>query len=110
MDDKVYDTAIMDLVDPLIPTRAHAIVQLSSLLARKNPKAIENVNTLIDIFLENLCHDDSYIYLASIRALASASLRCHEAVIPRLAQEFANFPTLSKEGKATANCPGTSYS
>jgi len=98
MDDKVYETAMKDLVDPLIPSRAHAIVQLSSLLEKKNPKAIGNVNMLIDIFLENLCHDDSYIYLASIRALASASFHFHEAVIPRLGQEFANFPTLSKEG------------
>ena len=104
--DELYDKAIIDLVDPLLPTRAHAIVQLSSLIEKKNPKATENVDKLIDIFLENLYHDDSYIYLASIKALTSVSQHYHEIVIPRLAREFANFSNVTKESKIGSRSNG----
>ena len=106
MSDEIYDTAMSDLVDPLLPTRAHAIIQLSSLLEKKNPKAMANVNTLIDIFLDNLFHDDTYIYLTAIRALTCASLQFHEMVIPRLAKEFANLPKSSKEEKPIGQSMG----
>lgn len=89
--DEAYDAAIRDLTDKILPTRGHAIIQLSQLLEKGNEKAEHNVQILIDIFMDNLLHDDSYIYLASIRALTSVSQKHHQVVIPRLAKEFATF-------------------
>lgn len=96
--DEAYDAAIKDLVDPLLPTRGHAIIQLSNLLDKRNPKATRNVELLCDVFMENLQHDDSYIYLASIRALTSVSQSQHQIVVPRLAKEFAGFSNEANNG------------
>ena len=99
MSNAAYDTTMNDLVDPLLPTRAHAIVELSTLLKNRNPKAMANIEILTDIFMENLYHEDSYIYLASIRALMSVALTYHQFVIPRLAKEFAGLSDLAKGGR-----------
>ncbi|XP_065062951.1 transport and Golgi organization protein 6 homolog [Rhopilema esculentum] len=92
-----YDVAMKELSDPLLPTRGHAILHLSSLLERGDAKTLGNAEELLPIFLENLSHEDTFIYLASVRAIASLSKSRHRIVIPHLAKEFAMFPDKCNE-------------
>ena len=66
------------------------MIQLALLLRHRDPKAMQATDTLLKIFLEQLLHDDSYIYLAAIQGLVSLADVRADMVIPRLACEFAN--------------------
>ena len=66
-------------------------MKLASLLHQRDPKAMESTDTLLKIFLEQLSHDDSYIYLAAIQGLVSLADIRADTVVPRLAHEFATF-------------------
>ena len=92
-----YDVAMKELSDPLLPTRGHAILHLSSLLERGDVKTLGNAEELLPVFLDNLSHEDTFIYLASVRAIASLSKSQHSIVIPHLAKEFAMFPDKCNE-------------
>ena len=65
------------------------MIQLALLLRQRDPKAVQATDTLLKIFLEQLSHDDSYIYLAAIQVLVSLADVRADMVIPRLACEFA---------------------
>ena len=67
------------------------MMKLASLLRQRDAKAAESTDTLLKIFLEQLSHDDSYIYLAAIQGLVSLADIRADTVIPRLAHEFASF-------------------
>lgn len=84
-----FDVAFTQLCDPFLPVRGHAIMKLGSLLRQRDPKALESTDALLKIFLEQLSHDDSYIYLAAIQGLVSLADTRADIVIPRLAREFA---------------------
>ena len=84
-----FDEAFSQLCDPLLPVRGHAMIQLALLLRQRDPKAVQATDTLLKIFLEQLLHDDSYIYLAAIQGLVSLADVRADMVIPRLACEFA---------------------
>lgn len=84
-----FDEAFAHLCDPFLPVRGHAMIKLASLVRQRHPKAMESADTLLKIFLEQLAHDDSYIYLAAIQGLVSLADIRADTVIPRLTQEFA---------------------
>lgn len=84
-----FDEAFSQLCDPLLPVRGHAMIQLALLLRQRDPKAVQATDTLLKIFLEQLSHDDSYIYQAAIQGLVSLADVRADMVMPRLACEFA---------------------
>ena len=84
-----FDEAFSQLCDPLLPVRGHAMIQLALLIRQRDPKAVQATDTLLKIFLEQLTHDDSYIYLAAIQGLVSLADERADIVMPRLACEFA---------------------
>ena len=84
-----FDEAFSQLCDPLLPVRGHAMIQLAFLIRQRYPKAVQATDTLLKIFLEQLSHDDSYIYLAAIQGLVSLADVRADMVMPRLACEFA---------------------
>ena len=65
------------------------MIQLAFLIRQRDPKAVKATDTLLKIFLEQLTHDDSYIYLAAIQGLVSLADVRADMVMPRLACEFA---------------------
>jgi hypothetical protein len=81
---------IKDLGDPLIPSRAHAIIQLGKQFAAKNPLVMENVELLQKILLENLTHDDSYVFLAAVKCLAQISWCNTNTILDRITYEILN--------------------
>ena len=64
------------------------MIQLAMLLRQRDPTAVQATDTLLKIFLEQLSHNDSYIYLAAIQGLVSLADVRADMVIPRLACEF----------------------
>ncbi len=102
-EDEEFDIAMSELTDPLVPTRGHSLLQLSRLIQSRNAKALSNADKLLDVFMANLCHEDTYIYLAAIQGLVSLADLKHAVVIPYLAKEFAMF---GKDVGAEANTQG----
>lgn len=88
-DDTDFDEAFKELCDPLVPVRGHAIVAISKLLYKRNPKALSHSDALLKIFTDQLSHDDSYIYLAAVQGLVALSSIKTDQVLPHLAREFA---------------------
>ncbi|XP_065651569.1 transport and Golgi organization protein 6 homolog isoform X2 [Hydra vulgaris] len=84
-----YHDAMKDLLDPLLPTRGHALFQLSKLLQKRNKLAVKNCDKLLDIFEANLSHEDTYLYLASLEGLLALVDLNHKRVLPVLCQKFA---------------------
>ncbi|XP_033626737.1 transport and Golgi organization protein 6 homolog [Asterias rubens] len=85
---KNFDEAFQELFDPLLPTRGHALRVLGKLLLARDSKAMQKKDMLLGIFVENLSHEDSYIYLSAIQALSCVADVFPERVIPHLCEEF----------------------
>jgi general stress protein YciG len=77
-----------ELCDPLIPVRGHALITLTRLTNEKDGATLDKKDLLLEIFKENIAHDDSYIYLAAINGLAGLSELCPLQILPVLAEEF----------------------
>ena len=83
--------ALKELLDPLIPVRGHALISLRRLLEAGDEETCAKQDTLLEIFTENMKHDDSYMYLASIQGLCALAERSPQQVVPLLADEYATF-------------------
>ncbi len=83
-----YEKAMRDLNDPLLPVRAHGLVELRKLIDKKYEKCIQNKNSLIDIFIKNIKSDDSYIYLAAINGLISLVDYDKNRILDQLLSEY----------------------
>ncbi|XP_019791176.1 hyaluronan synthase 3 isoform X2 [Tursiops truncatus] len=59
--------ALLSAYDPQIPARAAALRTLSRWIEQREPKALEMQEKLLKIFLENLEHEDTFIYLSAIQ-------------------------------------------
>ncbi|XP_059154233.1 transport and Golgi organization protein 6 homolog [Physella acuta] len=82
------ESALQDLCDPLLPVRSHGLITLAKLVENRNPEVIEKQQVLLKIFLENLTHTDSYMYLAAVNGLSAlGDLNPHQ-VLTRLTAEF----------------------
>ncbi|XP_040298857.1 transport and Golgi organization protein 6 homolog isoform X2 [Herpailurus yagouaroundi] len=64
---------ILSAYDPQIPTRAAALRTLSCWIEQREAKALEMQEKLLKIFLENLEHEDTFVYLSAIQGVALLS-------------------------------------
>ena len=92
---------IRDLGDPLIPSRAHAIVQLGKRFMAKDPVVIENVDVLQKVLMDNLSHDDSYVFLAAVQCLSQISWHDTQTVLDLITLEIQN---VSRKEDDRAKC------
>lgn len=86
-----FSDAMKELLDPLLPVRAHALRQLTSLVQSRHPEATSNSEKLLLIFRKQLEHSDSYIYLAAINGLVALGDKYPDQVVDILCREFALF-------------------
>jgi len=63
-------------------------VVLANLIKSKDRLACANIDLLIPMFIERLCEEDSYVYLAAVNCLAAAGLFCPNVVLPILMDIF----------------------
>lgn len=110
-----FDEALKDLADPLLPVRAHGLVTLTRLIETKDAYAIARNAIILRLFQvvnisiicllrsaslshlciwlqENLKHEDSFIYLASINGLCALATAFPDKVIETLMLEYIDMP------------------
>ncbi|XP_029379716.1 transport and Golgi organization protein 6 homolog [Echeneis naucrates] len=85
--------------DPDVPTRAFALRVLTQMVQINSPQAIQAQDKVIMLFLENLEHEDSFIYLSAIQGLAALADSYPERILERLLKDFQHGPSLSKSSK-----------
>lgn len=64
---------LLSACDPQVPTRAAALRTLSRWVEQREARALEEQKKLLQIFLENLEHEDSFVYLSAIQGVALLS-------------------------------------
>lgn len=87
-----FEQALKDLIDPLLPVRAHGLITLTKLIENMDPYAIARKAILLELFKENLKHEDSFIYLAAINGLCVLATSYPQVIIKMLVQEYINMP------------------
>nr|XP_008516476.1 PREDICTED: transport and Golgi organization protein 6 homolog isoform X2 [Equus przewalskii] len=60
---------LLSAYDPQIPTRAAALRTLSRWIEQREAEALEMQEKLLKIFLENLEHEDTFVYLSAIQVM-----------------------------------------
>ncbi|XP_036044577.1 transport and Golgi organization protein 6 homolog [Onychomys torridus] len=64
---------LLSACDPQIPTRAAALRTLSRWVEQREARALEEQKKLLQVFLENLEHEDTFVYLSAIQGVALLS-------------------------------------
>ncbi|XP_034378226.1 transport and Golgi organization protein 6 homolog [Arvicanthis niloticus] len=68
-----FREVLLSACDPQVPTRAAALRTLSRWVEQREARALEEQKKLLQIFLENLDHEDSFVYLSAIQGVALLS-------------------------------------
>ncbi|XP_022367571.1 transport and Golgi organization protein 6 homolog [Enhydra lutris kenyoni] len=79
---------LLSAYDPQIPTRAAALRTLSCWIERRETKALEMQEKLLKIFLENLEHEDTFVYLSAIQGVALLSDAYPEKILLGLLAQY----------------------
>ncbi|XP_038662088.1 transport and Golgi organization protein 6 homolog [Scyliorhinus canicula] len=89
--------------DPEVPTRAAALRTVTQMVQQRNPDALGNQEKLLSVFLENLKHEDSFVYLSSIQGLSVLSDIYPAQILPQLLDEYQT----SSQGAGKTRCVET---
>ncbi|XP_034282579.1 transport and Golgi organization protein 6 homolog isoform X1 [Pantherophis guttatus] len=84
---------------PDIPTRAAALRHLSRMIEQKDPGALKTREKLLKVFVENLEHKDSFVYLSAIQGVALLSDASPQDVLPFLLTQYAGAPMVETRMK-----------
>ncbi|XP_003504341.1 transport and Golgi organization protein 6 homolog isoform X1 [Cricetulus griseus] len=68
-----FQEVLLSAYDPQVPTRAAALRTLSRWVEQREARALEEQKKLLQIFLENLEHEDTFVYLSAIQGVALLS-------------------------------------
>ncbi|XP_033012960.1 transport and Golgi organization protein 6 homolog isoform X3 [Lacerta agilis] len=79
---------ILSVYDPDIPARAAALRSLSHLIEQRDSEALKIQEKLLKAFLENLEHEDSFVYLSAIQGVVLLSDAFPERVLPYLLAQY----------------------
>uniref|UniRef100_A0A3B4WV76 Transport and golgi organization 6 homolog n=1 Tax=Seriola lalandi dorsalis TaxID=1841481 RepID=A0A3B4WV76_SERLL len=90
---------LLQACDPDVPTRACALRVLTQMVQNENPEAVQAQEKVLTLFLENLEHEDSFIYLSAIQGLAALADSYPERILERLLKDFQHGPSLPKSDK-----------
>nr|XP_034974798.1 transport and Golgi organization protein 6 homolog isoform X2 [Zootoca vivipara] len=79
---------LLSVYDPDIPARAAALRSLSRLIEQRDSEALKIQEKLLKAFLENLEHEDSFVYLSAIQGVVLLSDAFPERVLPYLLAQY----------------------
>ncbi|CAK9834284.1 Transport and Golgi organization protein 6 homolog [Anthophora retusa] len=96
-----FEEALKDLTDPLLPVRAHGLISLTKLIENMDPCITARKGILLQLFKENLKHEDSFIYLAAINGLCALANSYPQVVVETLVQEYVDMPQRVSTGEIT---------
>ncbi|KAK5868083.1 hypothetical protein PBY51_012526 [Eleginops maclovinus] len=92
---KPFSDLLLEACDPDVPTRAFALRILTQRVQKQNPEAVQEQEKVFMLFLENLEHKDSFVYLSAIQGLAALADSYPERILERLLKDFQHGPSLS---------------
>ncbi|KAM9854731.1 transport and Golgi organization protein 6 homolog [Aulostomus maculatus] len=96
---KTVSDWLLEACDPDVPTRAYALRALTRMVQKRDPEAVQVQEKVLTLFLENLEHEDSFIYLSAIQGLASLADSYPERILERLLKDFQHGPSLPTSNK-----------
>lgn len=78
-DQEVYQEALKLIQDPILPVRAHGLSMLKALVAPKRSSSTPTpapvdpalIPAILDIFLQSIQDDDSFVFLNAVQGLAA---------------------------------------
>ncbi|NWR47972.1 TNG6 protein, partial [Regulus satrapa] len=79
---------LLSAYDPQPPSRAAALRRLASLVTRRDPEALRLQEKLLQVFLENVQHEDAFVYLSAIQGIALLSSEYPEQILPVLLAQY----------------------
>ncbi|XP_028813874.1 transport and Golgi organization protein 6 homolog [Denticeps clupeoides] len=79
---------LLEACDPDVPTRGVALRTLTCALQRGQKEALDAQEKVLMIFLENLEHEDTFVYLSAIQGLAVLADAFPEKILQRLLVEY----------------------
>uniref|UniRef100_A0A669QVJ7 Transport and golgi organization 6 homolog n=1 Tax=Phasianus colchicus TaxID=9054 RepID=A0A669QVJ7_PHACC len=79
---------LLSAYDPQVPVRAAALRSLSSLITQRDPEALQIQEKILQVFLENIQHEDSFVYLSAIQGAALLSSEYPEQILPILLAHY----------------------
>ncbi|XP_074957200.1 transport and Golgi organization protein 6 homolog isoform X2 [Phalacrocorax aristotelis] len=92
---------LVSAYDPQPPSRAAALRHLSSLITQRDPEALRLQEKLLQVFLENVQHEDAFVYLSAIQGVALLSSEYPEQILPVLLARY-RCPVQGTEDTAAA--------
>ncbi|XP_062442544.1 transport and Golgi organization protein 6 homolog [Rhea pennata] len=92
---------LLSAYDPQVPVRAAALRSLSSLIKQRDPEGLRMQEKLLQVFLENLQHEDSFVYLSAIQGVALLSNEYPEQILPALLAQYGSPAQGTTEAVAT---------
>ncbi|NXA98624.1 TNG6 protein, partial [Melanocharis versteri] len=92
---------LVSAYDPQPPSRAAALRHLASLVTQRDPEALQLQEKLLQVFLENVQHEDAFVYLSAIQGVALLSSEYPERILPVLLARY-ECPAQGTEDAAAA--------
>ncbi|XP_077372468.1 transport and Golgi organization protein 6 homolog [Festucalex cinctus] len=96
---KAFSDWLLEACHPDVPTRAFALRTLTQMVQSRNQEIVQAQEKVLILFLENLEHEDSFVYLSAIQGLASLADIYPERILERLLKDFQHGSSLSTSNK-----------
>uniref|UniRef100_A0A4X2M077 Transport and golgi organization 6 homolog n=2 Tax=Vombatus ursinus TaxID=29139 RepID=A0A4X2M077_VOMUR len=87
-----FQEVLLSAYDPEIPTRAAALRTLSCWIEQRAPQALRTQEKLLKVFLENMEHEDTFVYLSAIQGVAVLADVYPEEILPSLLAQYGSSP------------------
>ncbi|XP_036608684.1 transport and Golgi organization protein 6 homolog isoform X2 [Trichosurus vulpecula] len=87
-----FQEVLLSAYDPEIPTRAAALRTLSCWIEQRAPQALRTQEKLLKVFLENMEHEDTFVYLSAIQGVALLADVYPEEILPSLLAQYGSSP------------------
>uniref|UniRef100_G3WCW0 Transport and golgi organization 6 homolog n=1 Tax=Sarcophilus harrisii TaxID=9305 RepID=G3WCW0_SARHA len=87
-----FQEVLLSAYDPEVPTRAAALRTLSCWIEQRAPQALQAQEKLLKVFLENMEHEDTFVYLSAIQGVALLADVYPEEILPSLLAQYGDSP------------------
>ncbi|KAK6318332.1 hypothetical protein J4Q44_G00116230 [Coregonus suidteri] len=94
---RAFSDCLLGACDPEVPTRAVALRTLTRAIQNGDREALQNQEKILTLFLENLEHEDTFVYLSAIQGLAVLADFFPERILLRLQEEYQSGPSSQRE-------------
>ncbi|XP_077424647.1 transport and Golgi organization protein 6 homolog isoform X2 [Vanacampus margaritifer] len=96
---KAFSDWLLEACHPDVPTRAFALRTLTQMVQSRDQEIVQAQEKVLILFLENLEHEDSFVYLSAIQGLAALADFYPERILERLLKDFQHGSSLSTSNK-----------